>query len=190
MKLHLPTPTPSPSLSTRSVSFAADSSTTTTNTTTPLSSIEEEEDEADLVSLFGEPNSFDQDGAADRSAMATPPTEEDDFESLFGEDETPDQDNLAGSNTSTEARPETELTLANVSRNIQSTYLTHQKLTFSQNPAAPRMTLHLPLAPAGMIAQEENVAGSSSSRETVAGERMDPRTAEALLRAAGVSRDS
>jgi hypothetical protein len=192
MKLHLPTP--SPSLSARSVSLAAGSSTPTTTTTTPLSSVEEEEDEADLASLFGEPDSFDQDGAADRSATTTPPPmEEDDFASLFGEDETPAQDNLAGSNTSTEARPETELTLAIVSRKRHPKHVPNAPKadSLSQTPAAPRMTLHLPLARPGMIAQEETAADSRSSKETVAEERMDVETAGALLMAAGVSsRDS
>jgi hypothetical protein len=154
MELHLPT------LSgiARSDTFAANSSSsTTTTTTTPLSSVGEEEDEADLASLFGEDDSFDQDSAADRSAISTPPTEE---------DETPDHDNLAGSNTSNETEPETELTLAIVSGNIQSTYLRQPKLTRSQTPAAPRMTLHLPLALPGN-AQEETVAGSSSSTQTI-----------------------
>jgi hypothetical protein len=73
MELHLPT------LSgiARSDTFAANSSTTSsTTTTTPLSSVGEEEDEADLASIFGEDDSFDQDSAADRSAGSTPPTED------------------------------------------------------------------------------------------------------------------
>jgi hypothetical protein len=47
------------------------------------------------------------------------------------------------------------------------------------------MMLHLPPAPAA-LAQEETVAGSSSSNETVGGEEWD---LDALLRGAGVSRN-
>jgi hypothetical protein len=184
MELHVPT------LSgiARSDTFAANSSSSSsTTTTTPLSSVGEEEDEADLASLFGEDDSSDQDGAADRSAGSTPPTEEeDDYASLFGEDETPDHDNLAGSNTSNETEPETELTLAIVSGNILSTYLPQPKLTRSQTPAAPRMTLHLPLALPGN-AQEETVAGSSSSTQTV-GQEMS--LVDIFSVAGVVSRDS
>ena len=187
MELHLPTLSGIARSDTFSASSSSSTTTTTTTTTTPLSSVGEEEDEADLASLFGEDDSSDQDSAADRSASSTPPTEEDDdYASLFGEDETPDHDNLAGSNTSNETEHETELTLAIVSRNIQSTYLLQPKLNRSQTPAAPRMTLHLPLALPGN-AQDETVAGSSSSTQTV-GEEM---SLVNIFRVAGVvSRNS
>ena len=134
----------------------------------------------------------DTSAANSSSSTTTPPTEEDDNDSLFGEGDNdslfgegdfPDQDILAGSGTSFEAEAENELTLVNVSRNIPSTYLQHPKLTLSQTAVAPRMRIALPPVLAGM-AQEETVAGSSSSNEMLEEELFD---LDALLRDVGVS---